>query len=108
MPAWSPPHEPSSVTAAGGPTGSRPQADLLRNLIFMLLPGWAAEVYDEVWRPMERLVGFRNLKGLARVDLQGRGIDVAVGEVFPAPQARPGDTARGGRRRGAGRGPCSG
>jgi alkylated DNA nucleotide flippase Atl1 len=64
------------------------QADLLRNLIFMLLPTRAAEVYDEVWRPMERLIGFDNLEGLARVDLQRRGIDVAVDDVFRRHQDR--------------------
>src|SRR5258708_18194537 len=64
------------------------QADLLRNLIFMLLPGRAAAVYDEVWRPMEQLVGFGNLEGLARVDLQRRGIDVAVDDVFRRHQDR--------------------
>jgi hypothetical protein len=73
------------------------QADLLRNLIFMLLPGRAAEVYDEVWRPMEQLVGFGNLEGLARVDLQRRGIDVAVDDVFRRHQDRleemPGEDA---------------
>jgi uncharacterized protein with ParB-like and HNH nuclease domain/alkylated DNA nucleotide flippase Atl1 len=64
------------------------QADLLRNLIFMLLPTRAARVYDEVWRPMERLIGFDNLEGLARVDLQRRGIDVAVDDVFRRHQDR--------------------
>jgi len=73
------------------------QADLLRNLIFMLLPTRAGEVYDEVWRPMERLIGFDNLEGLARVDLQRRGIDVAVDDVFRRHQDRlegmPGEKA---------------
>jgi uncharacterized protein with ParB-like and HNH nuclease domain/alkylated DNA nucleotide flippase Atl1 len=64
------------------------QADLLRNLIFMLLPARASVVYDEVWRPMERLIGFENLEGLARVDLQRRGIDVAVDDVFRRHQDR--------------------
>ncbi len=64
------------------------QADLLRNLIFMLLPTRASAVYDEVWRPMERLIGFDNLEGLARVDLQRRGIDVAVDDVFRRHQDR--------------------
>lgn len=64
------------------------QADLLRNLIFMLLPTRAGSVYDEVWRPMERLIGFDNLEGLARVDLQRRGIDVAVDDVFRRHQDR--------------------
>jgi alkylated DNA nucleotide flippase Atl1 len=64
------------------------QADLLRNLIFMLLPTRAGEVYDEVWRPMERLIGFDNLEGLARVDLQRRGIDVPVDDVFRRHQDR--------------------
>ena len=64
------------------------QADLLRNLIFMLLPTRAATVYDEIWRPMEQLIGFDNLEGLARVDLQRRGIDVAVDDVFRRHQDR--------------------
>ena len=64
------------------------QADLLRNLIFMLLPTRAGEVYDEIWRPMERLIGFDNLEGLARVDLQRRGMDVAVDDVFRRHQDR--------------------
>ena len=64
------------------------QADLLRNLIFMLLPARAGAVYDEVWQPMERLIGFDNLEGLARVDLQRRGIDVAVDDVFRRHQDR--------------------
>ncbi len=70
---------------------------MLRNLIFMLLPGRAAEVYDEIWRPMEQLVGFGNLEGFARVDLQRRGIDVAVDDVFRRHQDRleemPGEEA---------------
>jgi uncharacterized protein with ParB-like and HNH nuclease domain/alkylated DNA nucleotide flippase Atl1 len=64
------------------------QADLLRNLIFMLLPTRASVVYDEIWRPMERLIGFENLEGLARVDLQRRGIDVAVDDVYRRHQDR--------------------
>jgi alkylated DNA nucleotide flippase Atl1 len=64
------------------------QADLLRNLIFMLLPSRASAVYADVWRPMERLIGFDNLEGLARVDLQRRGIDVAVDDVFRRHQER--------------------
>lgn len=64
------------------------QADLLRNLIFMLLPTRTDEVYDEIWQPMERLIGFENLEGLARVDLQRRGVDVAVDDVFRRHQDR--------------------
>ena len=64
------------------------QADLLRNLVFMLLPTRAAAVYEEVWRPMERLIGFDNLEGLARVDLQRRGIDVPVDDVYRRHQDR--------------------
>ena len=37
---------------------------------------------------MERLIGFDNLEGLARVDLQRRGIDVAVDDVFRRHQDR--------------------
>jgi len=64
------------------------QADLLRNLIFMLLPTQAGAVYEQVWQPMERLIGFENLEGLARADLQRRGIDVAVDDVFRRHQDR--------------------
>lgn len=64
------------------------QADLLRNLIFMLLPTRAGAVYEQVWQPMERLIGFEHLEGLARVDLQRRGIDVAVDDVFRRHQDR--------------------
>jgi uncharacterized protein with ParB-like and HNH nuclease domain len=54
------------------------QADLLRNYIFMLLPTEAEMVYEQVWRPMEMTVGVDNLAGLARVDLQRRGQNVAT------------------------------
>jgi alkylated DNA nucleotide flippase Atl1 len=54
----------------------------------MLLPRRAAAVYDEIWRPMERLIGFDNLEGLARVDLQRKGIDVPVDDVFRRYQDR--------------------
>jgi len=57
-------------------------ADLLRNHVFMLLPTRAERVYEQLWRPMEQLIGVENLEGLARVDLQRRGIDVRKGEVF--------------------------
>jgi alkylated DNA nucleotide flippase Atl1 len=64
------------------------QADLLRNYLFMLLPKHAGTVYEEVWRPMEALLGVENLAGLARVDLQRRGLDVTKSEVYAAHQSR--------------------
>jgi alkylated DNA nucleotide flippase Atl1 len=64
------------------------QADLLRNYIFMLLPRRAEAVYEQVWRPMEALVGVDNLAGLARVDLQRRGLDVTKDGVYAAHQRR--------------------
>ena len=36
------------------------QADLLRNHLFMLLPTRADQVYEQVWRPMEQLIGVGN------------------------------------------------
>jgi len=57
-------------------------ADLLRNHVFMLLPTRAERVYEELWRPIERLLGVEHLEGLARVDLQRRGIDARKGDVF--------------------------
>jgi alkylated DNA nucleotide flippase Atl1 len=62
------------------------QADLLRNYIFMLLPTEAEVVYEQVWRPMEMTVGVDNLAGLARVDLQRRGQNVATSDVYAAHQ----------------------
>lgn len=64
------------------------QADLLRNYIFMLLPSRGDVVYQQVWRPMEQLLGFENLEGLARVDIQRRGIDVAKDDVYRLHQER--------------------
>lgn len=64
------------------------QADLLRNYLFMLLPTRDRVVYEEVWRPMQELVGPENLEGLARVDLRRRGIDVRDDEVYRAQQLR--------------------
>jgi alkylated DNA nucleotide flippase Atl1 len=58
------------------------QADLLRNYLFMLLPTRAQEVYEGVWLPMERELGSENLEGLARVDLQRRGIDATKDDVY--------------------------
>ena len=64
------------------------QADLLRNYMFMLLPTRGRVVYEEVWRPMQELLGADNLEGLARVDLRRRGIDVRDDDVYRAQQAR--------------------
>jgi alkylated DNA nucleotide flippase Atl1 len=64
------------------------QADLLRNYIFMLLPTCGDAVYEQVWRPMEALIGVENLTGLARVDLQRRGTPVATDGIYVAHQRR--------------------
>ena len=64
------------------------QADLLRNYMFMLLPTRDRVVYEEVWRPMQGLLGVENLEGLTRVDLRRRGIDVRDDDVYRAQQAR--------------------
>ncbi len=64
------------------------QADLLRNYMFMLLPTRDRVVYEEVWRPMQELLGADNLEGLARVDLRRRGFDVRDDDVYRAQQAR--------------------
>ncbi len=64
------------------------QADLLRNYMFMLLPTRDKVVYEEVWRPMQELLGADNLEGLARVDLRRRGVDVRDDDVYRAQQAR--------------------
>lgn len=64
------------------------QADLLRNYMFMLLPTRDRTVYEEVWRPMQELLGADNLEGLARVDLRRRGSDVRDDDVYRAQQAR--------------------
>lgn len=64
------------------------QADLLRNYIFMVLSTRAERVYDQVWRPMEAMLGVQNLTGLARVDLQRRGLEVTKDDVYGAHQRR--------------------
>ena len=64
------------------------QADLLRNYMFMLLPTRDRVVYEEVWRPMQELLGADNLEGLARVDLRRRGFDVRDDDVYRAQQNR--------------------
>jgi alkylated DNA nucleotide flippase Atl1 len=70
-------------------TGMRlTQADLLRNFLFMLLPTRGQTVYDQVWYPMEKALGEEHLAGLARVDLQRRGIDVQRDDVYRFQQER--------------------
>lgn len=64
------------------------KADLLRNYVFMLLPTQSERVYEEVWRPMEQLVGVENLEGLARVDLQRRGLNATRDDIFRLHQER--------------------
>ncbi|MDA8330378.1 MAG: DUF262 domain-containing protein [Candidatus Dormibacteraeota bacterium] len=65
------------------------QADLLRNYIFMLLPRSGEDIHAKIWRPMEDLLRTQeNLEGLARVDLQRRGIDVTRDEVYRRHQER--------------------
>lgn len=64
------------------------QADLLRNYLFMLLPTRGPEVYDKVWYPMEQSLGEDRLEGLARVDIQRRGIDATKDDVYRLQQQR--------------------
>jgi len=64
------------------------QADLLRNYLMMLLPTRADAVYEEVWFPMQQQLGSDNLEGLARVDLQRRGIQVRADDVYRMQQQR--------------------
>lgn len=66
------------------------KADLLRNYIFMLLPTRSELVYEQVWRPMEELIGVDNLELLARVDLQRRGMNVKKDDIFRVHQQRLG------------------
>jgi alkylated DNA nucleotide flippase Atl1 len=64
------------------------QADLLRNYIFMLLPSRGEMIYQQVWRPLEELVGFENLEGLARVALQCVGVELTKDDVYREHQTR--------------------
>jgi alkylated DNA nucleotide flippase Atl1 len=64
------------------------QGDLLRNYVFMLLPTRGRTVYEQVWLPMQDLIGTENLEGLARVDLRRRGLDVRDDGVYRAQQQR--------------------
>jgi alkylated DNA nucleotide flippase Atl1 len=64
------------------------QADLLRNYFFMLLPSRGDEVFQKVWLPMQEMLGNDNLEGLARVDLQRRGIDATKDDIYRLHQQR--------------------
>jgi hypothetical protein len=76
-----------SLNARGVPLT---QADLLRNYIFMLLPTHAERLYSEVWLPMQEALGPDHMVGLARVDLQRRGIEANLGDVYRLQQERLG------------------
>ena len=65
------------------------QADLLRQLhVHCCSQVGICAVYDEVWRPMQDLLGAENLEALARVDLKRRGLDVRDDDVYRMQQAR--------------------
>lgn len=64
------------------------QADLLRNYLLMLLPTRQEEVYYALWQPLEDLIGPNNLEGLARVDLQRRGTETLISDVYRLHQER--------------------
>lgn len=65
------------------------QTDLLRNYVFMLLPGMGEEVYDEIWLPMQEELGPDNLETLGWLDLVLRGDDRAKqSEVYRDQQRR--------------------
>ncbi|HEV2034079.1 MAG TPA: DUF4268 domain-containing protein [Candidatus Dormibacteraeota bacterium] len=74
-----------SLNARGVPLT---QADLLRNYIFMLLPTRGERVYHDVWLPMQEALGPDHMVGLARVDLQRRGVDANLGDVYRLQQDR--------------------
>ncbi|HCF99015.1 MAG TPA: hypothetical protein DEV93_00560 [Chloroflexi bacterium] len=74
-----------SLNARGVPLT---QADLLRNYIFMLLPTRGERLYRDVWLPMQEALGPDHMVGLARVDLQRRGVDANLGDVYRLQQER--------------------
>lgn len=76
-----------SLNARGVPLT---QADLLRNYIFMLLPKRGERLYRDVWLPMQEALGPDHMVGLARVDLQRRGIEANLGDVYRLQQERLG------------------
>ncbi|MET9545964.1 DUF262 domain-containing protein [Streptomyces sp. NPDC006627] len=49
------------------------QSDLLRNYVFMLLPGRGERVYAQLWLPMQQQLGPKNLELLVWLDLVVRG-----------------------------------
>jgi alkylated DNA nucleotide flippase Atl1 len=58
------------------------QADLLRNYLFMALGDRSNAVYQEHWRPLERLLGNDALESLVRDDLQAGGSFVNSKKVY--------------------------
>ncbi|GAA4300109.1 alkylated DNA nucleotide flippase Atl1 [Actinomadura luteofluorescens] len=73
------------------------QTDLLRNYVFMLLPGGGERVYTKIWLPMQTELGAANLELLAWLDLVIRGDDrVKQSEVYRAQQRRLDEVVRSG------------
>ncbi|MDT0304279.1 GmrSD restriction endonuclease domain-containing protein [Streptomonospora wellingtoniae] len=59
------------------------QADLLRNHIFMLLPQQGQHVYDDIWLPLQRMLGPTDLVQLFWLDLVIGGKDkVKQGDIY--------------------------
>src|SRR5438094_9982705 len=46
------------------------------------------EVFQKLWHPMQEMLGNDNLEGLARVDLQRRGIDATKDDIYRLHQQR--------------------
>jgi alkylated DNA nucleotide flippase Atl1 len=65
------------------------QADLLRNYLFMRLPGRGDEVYERQWLPLQGLLNDKRLEELVWLDLVLRGDDRATQEsIYQAQQDR--------------------
>lgn len=65
------------------------QADLLRNYIFMRLPERGADIYRNIWLPMQDRLGSKELELLVWLDLVARGDErVKQTEIYRAQQER--------------------
>ncbi len=67
------------------------QADLLRNYLFMRLPGRGDRVYAQQWLPLQRLLSDKELEELVWLDLVLQGDDRATQEgIYRSQQSRLG------------------
>lgn len=57
------------------------QVDLLRNAFFMLLPTRGPTAFDEIWKPLEQLLG-EDLQGFLLTELLRQGYGISAKQIY--------------------------